>query len=183
LSIKRKIDDEIENFQKIAAQRATVEQKLDELITLLGNTNLDSEQAKIYQKRIDQAIKQSTSIDDQVKSFQEVGDNKTLTREEMLDRMGMLLSEHNIDSDITKQYNRRERVQAFVTCLIGITMIILGFAMIIMPAPPSFEIYTVFYFSENDGVTIMDLVSLLIILCGVFLVVVSINKFRRRYEQ
>jgi len=182
LKIKPKIEDEIENFKKIDDQHASVEQKLDELIALLNNTNLDSERAKQYQKRIEQAIRHSANLSEQVKSFQEVGDNEALTREEMLDRMGMLLSEHKIDSNIVKQNNRRGKLPALITCLIGITMIILGFAMIIMPAPPSFEIYTVFYFSENDGVTIMDLVSLLIILCGVFLVVVSINKLKRRYE-
>lgn len=179
MSIKRKIEDEIGNFQKIDEQHVNVEQKLDELIALLNNTKLDSERAKEYQNRIDQAIRRSANINDQIKSFQEVGDNEALSREEMLDRMGMLLSEHKIDSNVVKQ-DQRARLPAIITGLIGTTMIILGFAMIIMPAPPSFEIYTVFYFSENDGVTIMDLVSLLIILCGVFLVVVSINKLKRK---
>lgn len=181
MSIKRKIEDEIENFQKIDEQHVNVEKKLDELIALLNNTQLDSETAKQYQNRIEQAIRRSASVNDQIKSFQEVGDNEALSREEMLDRMGMLLSEHKIDSNVVQQ-NRRGKLPAIITGLIGTTLIILGFAMIIMPAPPSFEIYTVFYFSENDGVTIMDLVSLLIILCGVFLVVVSINKIKRGYE-
>ena len=179
MRIKRKIDNEIKNFQKIDEQDASVEAKLDELIELLGRTRLNSDKVKLYQDRINKAILRASDIEEKIKPFQELGADEALSREEMLDRMGILLSENKIDSNITKQYNKRGRLQAIILCLIAATLIILGFAMIIMPAPPSFEIYTVFYFNENDGVTIMDLVSLLIVLCGVFLFVISLNKFRR----
>jgi len=179
LRIKRKIDDQIKDFQKIDEQYASIEDKINELIALLANTDLDSEKAKIYQERLNQAIQRSTNIEKQIQPFRELGADEALSREEMLDRMSVLLSENKIDSNITKRYNKRGRLQAIILCLMAVTLIILGFAMIIMPAPPSFEIYTVFYFNENDGVTIMDLVSLLIVLGGVFLFVISLNKFRR----
>jgi len=178
LRIKRKIDEQVEDFKKIDEQNASIEAKLNELIELLANTDLDSEKAKNYQQRVNQAIQRSTVVE-QIKPFQQLGQDKELSREEMLDRMGALLSEHKIDSNIVKKYSKYRYWQAIMLCLIAATFIILGFAMIIMPAPPSFEIFTVFYFNENDGVTIMDLVSLLIVLCGVFLFVISINRFRR----
>ena len=53
-------------------------------------------------------------------------------------------------------------------------MITLGFGMIIMPAPPYFEMFTIFYFNQNDGITIMDLISLLIILAGIYLLIKAI---------
>jgi hypothetical protein len=60
--------------------------------------------------------------------------------------------------------------------ILAILLIVVGFAMIIMPAPPSFELFTVFYFTVNDGVTVMDLVSLLIIFGGVLMFVLNFNK-------
>ncbi|MGN6180773.1 MAG: hypothetical protein ACTHNW_16440, partial [Mucilaginibacter sp.] len=61
-----------------------------------------------------------------------------------------------------------------VLFIISITMITLGFGMIIMPAPPFFEMFTIFYFNPNDGVTIMDLISLLVILFGIFFLIKAI---------
>jgi hypothetical protein len=49
-------------------------------------------------------------------------------------------------------------------------------AMIIMPAPPYFEMFTVFYFNDNDGVTIMDIISLLIVFTGVYLFLNAVLK-------
>jgi uncharacterized membrane protein YozB (DUF420 family) len=60
--------------------------------------------------------------------------------------------------------------------VIGIVMIALGFAMIVMPAPPYFEMFTIYYFNQDDGITIMDVISLLIILAGVYLLVRSLNR-------
>jgi hypothetical protein len=48
-------------------------------------------------------------------------------------------------------------------------MAVLGLAMIIMPAPPYFEMFTIFYFSKDDGITLMDVISVIILLTGVYL--------------
>jgi hypothetical protein len=50
-------------------------------------------------------------------------------------------------------------------------MIIMGFGMIIIPAPPFFEMFTIYYFNQNDGITVMDLISLLIILAGIYFLI------------
>ena len=59
---------------------------------------------------------------------------------------------------------------------ISLIIITLGFAMIILPAPPNFEMFTVFYFNQDDGVTIMDLISLIIVFAGVFLLISTVRK-------
>jgi hypothetical protein len=45
-----------------------------------------------------------------------------------------------------------------------------------MPAPPYFEMFTIFYFNQNDGVTLMDLIALLIVFTGVYLFLSSVLK-------
>lgn len=63
-----------------------------------------------------------------------------------------------------------------IRIIISLLFITLGFAMIILPAPPYFEMYTIFYFNENDGFTLMDLISLLIVFCGVFTLIMTMQK-------
>ena len=69
-----------------------------------------------------------------------------------------------------------ESLSKFVLIALSIIMIILGLGMIIMPAPPFFEMFTIFYFNRNDGITIMDLISLIIILSGVYFLIKGIYK-------
>ena len=60
---------------------------------------------------------------------------------------------------------------------IGILLITIGLTLIVIPAPsPSFEIATIYYFNPQDGVTVMDLLSLLILFCGIFVLVRTIIK-------
>jgi hypothetical protein len=44
----------------------------------------------------------------------------------------------------------------------------------VMPAPPYFEMFTIFYFTPDDGFTLMDLISLIIIATGTFIVIRSV---------
>lgn len=54
--------------------------------------------------------------------------------------------------------------------IIAVLLVIIGLALIVVPAPsPVFEIATLYYFNPNDGITIMDLVALVIILSGVYI--------------
>lgn len=151
-----------------------IEQKVEELIDLLNTTQLDKNKANLFEKQIKDALKISTK--DQIKSFQNLTSDNQSSRLELLDGMDQLLSVSTIDSKTGKKFLRQRLFKRVVMCLIGLTMIVTGFAMIILPAPPNFEMFTIFYFTHDDGVTIMDLISLLVILCGVFLFIVSFNK-------
>ncbi|MBA3828326.1 MAG: hypothetical protein H0X33_05275 [Taibaiella sp.] len=176
MSIKKRNIGQILKFHKIDENNNSIDKKLNELIDLLSQSNLDSETATAYKHKINQAFDHSASVRQRIDPFRELDEETDLSRFELLDRMGHLLSENKLDSKSVKKYNRKEFLQKGILCIIAIVLIVLGFAMIIMPAPPSFEIYTVFYFTPDDGVTIMDLVSLLVILCGIFLFIISLNK-------
>ncbi len=164
------------NFPEIGSGSSELEQKIQELIALIQLTVLNKEQIKHYQNQIIEAFQKTHSSSDLILPFKELSEENNLSREELLDGLEKLLTVNKIDSKVSRAYLRRHTFQKILLCLIAIILIGTGFAMIIMPAPPSFELFTVFYFNPNDGVTIMDLVSLLIILSGVFLFVLNFNK-------
>jgi hypothetical protein len=87
----------------------------------------------------------------------------------MVNNLEFLLAQHPVDSRESKKYLIHEKLKRIVLIGIAVTMIILGLAMIIMPAPPYFEMFTIFYFSKDDGITLMDVISVLIVLTGVYL--------------
>jgi len=174
LSTKDHIAKQISELQKVADEDdANIERKLDELIALLTKADIDSIKVKGYQKKFNDAIDKSS-----LEAFKQL-DNESMSREDLLNNLGRLLEEHPVNSSLASVITKKSTTKRIVLALLGLTMITLGFAMIIMPAPPYFEMFTVFYFSNDDGVTIMDLISLVIVLCGVYLLVVSIIKHKR----
>jgi len=173
LSIKNNINKEVEDFQRIAENEAAIDKKLNELLELLAKSDINSDAAKAYQQRFDNAIKEHSIKREQIEAFQNL-DTSNTSREELLDEIGILLSTNQFGSKAPKKKLRGERLSKLVLFVISLTMITLGFGMIIMPAPPYFEMFTIFYFNENDGITIMDLISLLIILAGIYLLIKAI---------
>ncbi|TKT90405.1 hypothetical protein FDK13_20980 [Dyadobacter frigoris] len=153
-----------------------LEKKIQELIEAIEVSNISSQSSRHYQKKISDAFQKSLLIPKELAPFKELDQDNNLSREELLEGLEKLLSENTFDSDVSKTYLRKNTIQKGVMFILAILLIIVGFAMIIMPAPPSFEIFTVFYFNANDGVTIMDLVSLLIIFGGVLVFVLNFNK-------
>lgn len=155
---------------------SAIELKIQELISLLENSRLEKKQAELYQSRISASFKKAIAASQTIRSFRELDNDGNLSREDLLEGLEKLLSDNPVDSKMSKSYLRRITFQKIVSSLLSLVLIVLGFAMIIMPAPQSFELYTVFYFTPDDGVTIMDLVSLLIILGGVILLVTNLQK-------
>jgi len=43
--------------------------------------------------------------------------------------------------------------------------------MIIMPAPPNFEVFTIFFITQEDGVTLMDVIALIIVFSSIFIII------------
>lgn len=164
------------HFTEVSASHLELDKKVQELVALIGESKLSAAETKNYQNLISRAFVQATLSGDPIKPFTTLNQDRNLSREELLDSLEILLTDNKIDSKVSRRYLRNNLLQKILLCLIGLILIFTGFAMIIMPAPPSFEIFTVFYFNPNDGVTIMDLVSLLIILSGVFLFILNFNK-------
>lgn len=154
---------------------ARVEKKVAELIELIEQADVDGHHSRHFQKQIADAFQHSAATQKKFAPFKELDQDNNLSREELLEGLEKLLAENQFDSRIDTP-KRSWLVQKGVMFILAILLIIVGFAMIIMPAPPSFELFTVYYFNINDGVTIMDLVSLLIIFGGVLLFVVNFNK-------
>lgn len=150
-----------------------LETKAEELMLLLRKGGMDVDRMKAIQQKVINAF-DAASLPQKIEAFKELDTNQD--RLELLNSFEYLLSQHQLDSEVTKKFITRERVKKMVVVIIGIIMITLGMAMIIMPAPPYFEMFTVFYFNPNDGVTIMDIISLLIVFTGVYLFLSSVIK-------
>jgi hypothetical protein len=176
LEIKKVSKDTTYTFHDNGVGQLELEAKIQELISLLETAQLSKKQMRTYQSRISQAFENTINSENPIKPFKMLDQDETLSREELLDGFEKLLSENQIDSNIGRAIKRRNILQKIILSLIATVLIAAGFAMIIMPAPPSFELFTIFYFSYDDGVTVMDLVSLLIVLSGVFLFVQTFTK-------
>jgi len=174
LSIENNIRKGVENSHQSDENKAVIDQKMDELISLLSKSHIDNETASAYKQKFDNALGRSGIQDEQIAAFQKLGDLDA-SREELLDEFTMLLSDNRFDSRIIKKRKRvGERMSRVILFIISITMITLGMGMIVMPAPPFFEMFTIFYFNSHDGITIMDLISLLVILFGIFFLIKAI---------
>jgi hypothetical protein len=164
----------LENKQ-IVDEAALLELKADELVVLLQKGVVDKDRARAIQERIYHALDKD-SIPKKIEAFKDL--DAVDDRLELLNEFEYLLSHHQLDSKTSKKYLAQERLKKGVVIAIGIIMITLGMAMIIMPAPPYFEMFTIFYFNQNDGVTLMDLIALLIVFTGVYLFLSSVLKNR-----
>lgn len=175
MSKHENIKKEVEQLQHAAGNNAAIDAKLDELLALLAQSDIDSEKAKEVKQRLNDALP-TADYRGQIDAFKQIKVSPLDDRASMLDEFSVMLASHEVDSKMAKKYLRGERIAKAVLSIIGLVLIMLGFAMIIMPAPPYFEMFTIFYFNPNDGVTLMDVISLLIILSGVYLLVKSIYK-------
>ncbi|RFZ84999.1 hypothetical protein DYU05_05180 [Mucilaginibacter terrenus] len=159
--------------KQVNDEAALLELKADELVSLLQKGVVDVARVKAIQQRVIIALDEA-SLPKKIEAFKEIDTNAD--RLDMLNSFEQLLSQHQLDTAVSKKYITRERVKKALVVVIGIIMITLGMAMIIMPAPPYFEMFTIFYFNDNDGVTIMDIISLLIVFTGVYLFLSAVLK-------
>lgn len=170
---KTKFTDEIAQFKNVEGSNEPLQVKLEEFLALLENSDLDSKNIKNIKGRInktlDQKLKGSASIDEvRGVSLAE------LDKMEQLDKLELLLNNNHFDSSDAKKINIKSGISRLAKGVIGLLFVTLGFAMIIMPAPPYFEMFTIFYFNTNDGVTLMDLISLIIVAVGIYIMITAI---------
>jgi len=169
---KNSMGEQIVRFQELNSETVSVEKKLDELIALLNNSDLDSDTVNRLQAKFNNAIEKNKD-EDKFEAFKQLDDPWT-SRLQMAENLENLLSTYQVDSEASKKYLSAERLLKFVLMLVSIVLITIGFAMIILPAPPEFEMFTIFYFTTDDGFTLMDLIALLIVLAGVYLLIRSV---------
>lgn len=176
---RKSLDEQISSFREIENTPLSIDRKLDELIGLLEQSDLDSETIGKLQDKFNKAVDNTKLSASDLKEFRKL-DDPGLSRLELADDLENLLSKYKLDSEVSKKYVVAERTSKITLIIIGVLLVALGFAMIIMPAPPYFEMFTIFYFTRDDGVTLMDLIALLIVFTGVYLLVTSLTKFNRQ---
>jgi hypothetical protein len=155
---------------------AFLEEKVEELVRTIQSSAIDSKKARQYQQQIADAFRKASAPSAKFAPFEALNADNSMSREQLLSELEQVLAENEVDSEQSKVFIRQSIIKKGVLLVVSLLLIVTGFAMIIMPAPPSFELFTVFYFNPNDGVTVMDLVSLLIIFGGVFLFVLNFAK-------
>lgn len=176
MKIKEKSTKEISDDQSFVQKKQEADQKLEELILILKQSGFNNDTIEKYQLRFNKELDSDSTASESLAAFKLIDLNEHVSREELLDEFSTLLLSNKIDSKITSNYIRAKQTSRIFLIITGIVMIALGFAMIVMPAPPYFEMFTIYYFSEQDGVTLMDLISLAIIFAGIFIFIRSLYK-------
>ncbi len=174
---KSKLSESVKKFEYLDNKDVELNQKLSEFIDLLNQSHLDSENIKLLQQKINSALEEKLTNKSLIKEIKEVS-LSDIDKLEQLDKLEFLLNTNHLDSKQVNKITLSGKFLRIIQIIIGFLFVTLGFAMIILPAPPYFEMFTIYYFNENDGVTLMDLISLIIIATGIFIIVKSIYNFR-----
>lgn len=176
-SIKRKV----ELFENLdLSKEGEIKDKFDELILLLEKSNLDSDQAHLYLKRLESYFKKQ-SLKNKFDKFEDVVKDESKSKERMLNEFEFLLASSDINSEEAYGYLKRERHKVILLSILGILFIILGLGMIIMPAPKYFEMFTIYYFTRDDGITLMDIIASIITVTGLFVLINSLKNLKTNY--
>lgn len=152
---------------------ATIHHKLDEFVIVLSESNPNTELLGELQKKFNVAIHdaaQSILLDSEERHTQKASSG------ELDVELGQLLLINNLDKPAQQKMAFYQIISMVIRVIIALLLILLGFGMIIMPAPPYFEMFTLFYLSPNDGVTIMDVISLIVAFIGVYLLISTFAK-------
>lgn len=175
---EKNISSQIREFEDLEKQNLSLDNKLDELLKLLDNSELDSDRIKHIQNKFNAVVEKKLSQDEAISEIKEIS-LQNIDQLDKLNRLEVLLNNNYIDSKQAKGIKRKELLGKAMQILIGFLMVTLGFAMVILPAPPYFEMFTIFHFTYDDGFTLMDLISLIIIATGIYLIIKSYYKFSK----
>ncbi|MHB1177193.1 MAG: hypothetical protein ACYCZO_02570 [Daejeonella sp.] len=134
----------------------SIDQKVDELISLLSTSDLDSIEIERLKEKFNNALEGAGGGIYKAEGF---------------------LQGYKMDSRKARNYSTAKKAARVFRLVVALLMILLGFGMIIMPAPEYFEMFTLFYLNPNDGVTIMDVISLIVAFTGVSLFISTLIKF------
>jgi hypothetical protein len=174
---KSKLTEDLKRLKHIERKDEDLIHKLGEFMELLNQSDLDSENISQIRHTLNDALDEKLNGEDALERIQQVSLDNMPTLDQ-LDKLEFLLNTNHLDSKQAKRITYKSVFLKIIKVVIGLLFITLGFAMIIMPAPPYFEMFTIFYFTENDGVTLMDLISLIIIAVGIYVVVKSLSNMK-----
>ena len=78
----------------------------------------------------------------------------------------IFLESNSFDSENVRDYLMKLKLKVIFNKSIGIILVLLSITLIVLPLPSWIKIATIYYFNINDGVTISDIVALLILVIG-----------------
>lgn len=159
--------------QDIRLEYAQIHKKMDEFVLLLEDTEPDNTLLQELQTKFNAAIR-SAADSTALEPYKRLKNN--IMTEEADYELGQLLVMNNLDKSAQKKLATWQILGMVVRVIIALLLILLGFGMIIMPAPPYFEMFTLFYLNPNDGVTIMDVISLIVAFIGIYLIISTLTK-------
>jgi len=178
LKDNNEIEKSIAQFDRLNFEsKEPLDEKLNELIELLETSELDSDKAQEYLNRIENCIK-NQSLKNKFERFKDVAKDEDISRDRMLNEFEFLLSSSDLNSEDAYKYLKKEKHKIFILSILGILFIILGLGMIILPAPQNFEMFTIFYFTRDDGITLMDVIASIITVSGIFILVNNLRHLK-----
>ena len=131
-----------------------IDEKLEELIALLSHTHINGEVARYFKQQFDHAVKKANK--DHVNTHHELPDESHGTHTNRSPKKTRL-----------EKYLKARRISHLIFITIDVIIILLGLGIIIFPTPQLKS----HYISSTYGITVIDLISLLIILAGVYFLV------------
>lgn len=180
----KRIEEQLKPFAELFDDSfKSKEEKLDELIRILENGNFNSEQLDHYKSRVEQIIHEK-KVKEDIGHFDEMDQLNAETESsklELLDNFELLLNSSELNSEDAYKYIKHSKSKSTLQIIFGILLMVLGLGMIVMPAPENFEMYTLFYFTRDDGITIMDILSGLIIVAGIFLILHTVKSHAKHH--
>lgn len=146
---------------------------MDDLIESLYEEEISARKLYELQQRFEEAVKNLPGYREI-----EIVDHSTISDKN--EDSPLLLCRQNGKLYVRKKKAENRHLSGTIQAIVSLLIIMLGFAMIILPTPPSFEMYTLFHFNEEDGFTLMDLISLLIVFTGIYALITSVYKRQLR---
>ena len=173
----KEFNRQIHHFQDLDMQPVSIEKKLNELIFLLEKSDIDTSLVKRLQAKFNSAVEKVQVTSKELVLFKAL-DNVQYSRRILVDNLENLLQTHEIDSQFSQNLLLADRGKRISIMLVSIIMITLGFALIIMPVSSYFERFILFNLDDNN-VSLMDVISLLVVFSGVYLFITSIMKINK----
>lgn len=178
LKDNNEIERSIAEFDRLNFKsKEPLDEKLNELIELLEKSELDSDKAQEYLYRIENSIK-NQSLKNKFGKFKDVANDEDISRDKMINEFEFLLSSSDLNSEDAFRYLKKEKHKILILSILGVLFIILGLGMIILPAPQNFEMFTIFYFTRDDGITLMDVIASIITVSGIFILVNNLRHLK-----
>lgn len=158
--------NELRKFDELLSRtEPTKDEILDQLASLLEQVEFDSDMLSEYKRKIDRLDVAKT--EEKLEKFKKFDKVDYSEREKFLQDFEVELTSQRITSDEVFLLKQRRRITNFSKFLIGALLILIGVGLIVLPLGDEIKVFTIFYFTPNDGVTLIDVVGLIFILSGI----------------